>query len=261
MKTRIVTAVVGILIFIPIVLIGGWIFTLTTYVLATVGLFELTRMYDRKKALYYASLASLFLWLILMPTHNFTIFVNKYTKIEFMAMFIVFLLAYTVMTKNKFTFEQAGFLLLASLYVGIGFSYLIELRNSGMNYLLYVLFTIWATDTGAYFFGRAFGRKKLWPLISPNKTIGGAIGGICMAVIVGIIFQYVYPFHFSLFTVMIISVMISVVGQLGDLVASALKRHFRVKDAGTIFPGHGGILDRFDSLLFVLLVLSIIRII
>lgn len=261
MKTRIITAIIGIIIFIPIVLIGSWPFTLITYLLATVALYELTRMYNQQKPFYYLSLASIFLWLFLYPNQYITIFSNSYTKFDLTVMFIIFLLILTVITKNNVSFETTSYILFATLYVGIGFSYLITLRGEGINYLLYVLFTIWATDTGAYFVGRAVGKRKLWPAISPNKTIGGAIGGILLAILVGTIFQYVYPFHFSLFTVIIISAMISIMGQIGDLVASALKRHFAVKDAGNLFPGHGGVLDRFDSLVFVLIVLSIIRII
>lgn len=259
MKMRIITAIIGLLIFVPIVLLGGWSFTILTYLLATIALFELIRMYDKNHYFYYLSLASIFLWLVLYPNDQLIILTNTYTKFDLTIIFIIFLLFFTVASKNKFSFEQASVLLLATLYIGIGFSYLIVLRSEGINFLLFVLFTIWATDTGAYFVGRSFGKRKLWPAISPNKTVGGAIGGLIIAMIVGIAFQFIYPFNFSLFSVVLLSSMISIMGQIGDLVASALKRHFNVKDAGSIFPGHGGVLDRFDSLLFVLVILSIIR--
>lgn len=171
----------------------------------------------------------------------------------------MFLLSLTVFTKNKFTFNDAGFLLISVMYIGLSFNYLIDIRLAGLNYLLFILFVIWSTDSGAYFFGRALGKKKLWPEISPNKTIGGAVGGLFMAIIVGGIFQLIYPFEFSLFTVILYALLISIVGQVGDLVASAFKRHYNIKDAGKLFPGHGGVLDRLDSLIFVLLVLSIIQ--
>lgn len=129
----------------------------------------------------------------------------------------------------------------------------------GLNYILFILFIIWATDTGAYFLGSALGKKKLWPKISPNKTIEGALGGIVLASIVGVIFQLIYPFNMSMLTIIIVSIVISVVGQIGDLTASAYKRHFGVKDSGQILPGHGGILDRLDSLLFVLPLMYIIH--
>src|SRR5690606_996650 len=117
----------------------------------------------------------------------------------------------------------------------------------------------WATDTGAYFFGRAFGKHKLWPTISPKKTIEGAIGGIISACIVGISFHLIYPFEHSFWMIVLVTILVSMVGQLGDLVESAYKRYFGVKDSGNILPGHGGILDRFDSLLFVVPFLHLIH--
>src|SRR5699024_9974985 len=171
----------------------------------------------------------------------------------------VFLLSLTVFTKNKFTYNEAGFLLITTMYIGLSFYYLIEVRSAGLNYLLFVLFIILSTDSGAYFFGKALGKKKLWPEISPNKTIGGALGGIIMAIITAVIFQVVYPFEFSYIVIVLYSLLISIVGQLGDLIASVFKRHYNIKDAGNLFPGHGGVLDRLDSLIFVMLVLYIIE--
>src|SRR5699024_8263873 len=118
---------------------------------------------------------------------------------------------------------------------------------------------IWATDSGAYFVGKYFGKRKLWPEISPNKTIGGALGGILFALVTGSIFHLVSPLDYSFVSIVGITVLISVVGQIGDLVASTMKRHYLVKDSGNIFPGHVGILDRLDSLLFVLLMLILIH--
>src|SRR5699024_11513981 len=118
---------------------------------------------------------------------------------------------------------------------------------------------IWATDSGAYFVGKYFGKRKLWPEISPNKTIGGALGGILFALVTGSIFHLVSTLDYSFVSIVGINVLISVVGQIGDLVASAMKRHYQLKDSGKIFPGHGGILDRLDSLLFVLLMLKLIH--
>ncbi len=164
-----------------------------------------------------------------------------------------------VITKNKFSFDHASFLLLATTFMGTAFYYLLVTRLEGLNYFLFILFIIWATDSGAYFIGKFFGKRKLWPEISPNKTVGGAIGGILFGLIVSILFQLIYPFDKSLTAIIVIAIVISIVGQLGDLVASAIKRHYEIKDFGKIFPGHGGILDRLDSLLFVLLILHIIQ--
>lgn len=131
------------------------------------------------------------------------------------------------------------------------------MREAGLSYIFYALFLIWATDSGAYFIGRAFGKRKLWEHISPNKTVEGAIGGIVCALVVVSIYEWLSPFSPSFLMLLIATVILSVFGQLGDLVESAFKRHYGVKDSGAILPGHGGILDRFDSLLFILPILHL----
>lgn len=121
-----------------------------------------------------------------------------------------------------------------------------------MSAIFFAAVIIWSTDSGAYFIGKSLGKRKLWPEISPNKTVEGFIGGIVTAVVLSLVFQAVTGFLPSYLLVMFITLLLSIFGQLGDLVESALKRHYHVKDSGTILPGHGGILDRFDSFLFVL---------
>lgn len=260
MRQRIQTAIIAMALFIPIVLYGKWPFQLLVYVLSTIGLIELMRMRKIRNNLFPKLLSIGILWIILatIPEHLFPQSFDI-TKIKIIILFIMLLLAYTVLSKNKFTIDDAGFILISTLYVGLGFYFLIEMRTEGLNYILFTLFVIWATDTGAYFSGRTFGKRKLWPEISPNKTIGGAIGGIIVACIVGLTFQVVYPFELSLFTVIVIALLISIIAQIGDLVASAFKRHYDIKDSSNILPGHGGILDRFDSLLFVLPFLYLIQ--
>lgn len=252
MKQRIQTAILALVIFLPFVIYGELPFTLFVYFMATIALIELIQM--RKTTSYIVpSLLSIgLLWLILLGISSDSIAGVWFTKSEGIVLLIMLLLAYTVLAKNKFTFDDSGFMLLAIFYVGLGFYYLIETRAAGLNYIFFVLFIIWATDTGAYFFGRALGRRKLWPAISPNKTVEGAIGGILISCVVGVVFQFVYPFSHSMLTIIGVSVFISVAGQVGDLVESAFKRHYGVKDSGKILPGHGGILDRLDSLIFVL---------
>ena len=115
-------------------------------------------------------------------------------------------------------------------------------------------FIVWATDIGAYLFGRQFGQNKLLPKVSPNKTIEGSVGGILSAIIVALIFGLinhgVYAPH-NFFWLLICTILFSIFGQFGDLVESAIKRHFGVKDSGNLIPGHGGVLDRCDSWIFV----------
>lgn len=258
MKQRIQTAIIALIIFIPFLLYGSWPFIILAFLLATIGMIELLKMNKNITSTIPSILSIVFLWILLLPQLE-TTFTNWLTKPEIIVIFVMILLFYTVLSENKFTFDDAGFILISTIYVGMGFYFLIETRMAGLEYILYVLFVIWATDTGAYLFGRALGKNKLWPTISPNKTIEGAVGGLVTAMIIGAVFQLVHPFEVSMVYVVLISILISAVGQIGDLVASGFKRNYQVKDSGKLLPGHGGILDRLDSLLFVIPLLHFIH--
>jgi len=249
MKQRIITGVVAAALFLPIVSYGGLPFVLLTYFLATIGLYELLKMRKLRIISVHGMLSILFLWVILFPKqYDHVLATFHYSKIELGILFVLLLLTYTVITKNLFTFEDVGFSILSAIYVGIGFYFFMETREAGLVYIFYSLFMIWATDSGAYFIGKAVGKRKLWPEISPNKTVEGSLGGVICAVIVAVLFVLFSEINTS---IIFITIVLSVFGQIGDLVESAFKRHFNVKDSGNILPGHGGILDRFDSLLFV----------
>jgi phosphatidate cytidylyltransferase len=254
MKTRTITALLALAVFLPFIIIGHLPFTLFIYAMATIGFLELIRMRKIGSYLLPLSLGILLIWMMLLPTDSGFQSYLIYSKVEVFMLFVMLLLAYTVLVKNKFTFDDAGFVLLAVVYVTVGFYYLIETRHApeGLWNVFFAFFIIWATDTGAYLFGKLYGNRKLWPDISPNKTVEGAAGGVLLAVVVAFIFHLVHPFPYNVWTVIVVTVFASLIGQIGDLVESAFKRHYGVKDSGNILPGHGGILDRFDSLLFVL---------
>lgn len=261
MKQRIITGVVAALFFIPFVVYGKIPFTVLVYLMAIIGLYEIVRMKGISIFSIPGFISILTIAAILMPKsfeetiHQYT----TYSKMEFIIITTILLLLYVVLKKNKFTFDDASFLILGALYVGIGFYYFIETRNAGLEYIIFALIVVWATDSGAYFTGRKLGKNKLWPEISPNKTVEGFIGGIIIAVICTSIMQIVYPFDKSWLVIIGITIISSIFGQMGDLVESAIKRHYGVKDSGNILPGHGGILDRFDSLLFVLPLLNLLH--
>ncbi|MBH0229306.1 phosphatidate cytidylyltransferase [Halobacillus yeomjeoni] len=263
MKQRTITAVVAALIFLPIVIFGGWVFQLFVYVIASIALLELIRMKKISRYSVASGLGLLLMWALMFPYKHLMKFdidiTELITKSEITLLAVLVLLSYTVLVKNRFTFDDAGFLLISVIYIGMGFNYLIETRDGGLEYLFFALFVVWATDTGAYLFGRAFGKNKLWPQISPKKTIEGSVGGIVLACITAVIFQLVAPLDHSMLIVLVVTVLISIAGQIGDLVESAFKRHYAVKDSGKILPGHGGVLDRFDSLIFILPILHLIN--
>lgn len=262
MKQRILTAVLAVAIFLPFVIYGELPFTIFVFLLGSIALYELLKMKKISLLSIPGILSLIILWVFLIPNSYINI-LGDFSKAEFAFLVLLLLLTYTVVTKNKFTFDDVGFVIIAVFYLGIGFYFLIETRNlypGGLELVFYALILIWVTDSGAYFVGRSLGKNKLWPEISPNKTIEGAVGGILFAVIFAWIYHAFTGVLDNYLIVTVVTIFLSVFGQIGDLVESALKRHYQVKDSGTILPGHGGILDRFDSLLFVLPMLHFLRI-
>ncbi|MFD1030976.1 phosphatidate cytidylyltransferase [Metaplanococcus flavidus] len=254
MKERLITGAIAMAFFIPFVVFGGTPFTILVLILGTIGFQELLKMKGRTLWSVPGLISLLALYAFMMPG-EWTLQVSEwtgYTKVEFAFIAVILLLIHTVIVKNSFTFDDAAFAILGTLYVGMGFLYLIETREESLAYLIYALLVVWFTDSGAYFTGRKFGKRKLWPEISPNKTIEGFIGGIIYAIVAALVFDYFVDLNKPIYIIIIVTVVASVFGQMGDLVESALKRHFNVKDSGKLLPGHGGVLDRFDSILFVM---------
>lgn len=180
-------------------------------------------------------------------------------------LYLLYLYAVAVCRQGRMCFSDVASVFTGVLYITLSFSALALLRhqtpNGGYLYLL-VFFGAWVTDTFAYFTGRFFGRHKLNPVISPKKTIEGSIGGIvfCMLsfVLFGVVMQsgkWGFSVHYPL--LLVAGLVCSVVSQVGDLITSLIKREHGVKDYGRIFPGHGGVLDRFDSVLAIAPVLLI----
>jgi phosphatidate cytidylyltransferase len=148
--------------------------------------------------------------------------------------------------------QRLGLSLLGVLYFGFLTPHIVLLRagDDGWRWVLFTVFTAMGSDSGGYFAGRAFGRHRLAPAVSPSKTVEGGIGAIAGAVFIAMLAKFVIIPQLGLREAMLLGAIVSVLAQLGDLCESALKRAFGAKDSGWIIPGHGGILDRLDSLLF-----------
>lgn len=140
------------------------------------------------------------------------------------------------------------------LYVAFALSWVVPLRfsnpDTGRGPIFLLFLVIWAGDTCAYLVGRSVGRHLLWPRISPKKTVEGAIGGFAASLLVAWVYAHYFWQTADMKTVILLAALVAVAGQVGDLAESAMKRGANLKDSGSILPGHGGLLDRIDGLLF-----------
>ncbi len=171
------------------------------------------------------------------------------TALNIMIVFIILLKNFSLKSNPL---DNAAKQIQGVVYIPVFLSFLVFIRNSndGAMWIIWLWLIIAASDTGAYYCGTYFGKRALSPKISPNKTIEGSAGGIAAAVIVGIIFGLIYMPDISFIMSCLFAFIAAAAGQLGDLFESALKRAGCIKDSGIILPGHGGILDRIDGLIF-----------
>lgn len=254
LQKRVVFGGVALAIFIPFLLLGGLPFQLLIGALAMAGTAELLKMHSLAPNSIEGVLAMLASLVLTLPMQDYIPFLPTDGNYTAFAMIIFLLLGSTVFNIGKYDYSQVVFPITSSFYVGIGFHNLILARMDSIGKVLFALFIVWTTDIGAYVVGRQIGHRKLMPNVSPNKTVEGFVGGIVSAVLVSMIYMFfdktVMASH-SFIVMLFLVAIFSVFGQFGDLVESAIKRHFDVKDSGKFIPGHGGVLDRFDSMIFV----------
>lgn len=256
MKTRIISAIVALLIFIPIFIKGGMLFDVAVFVLAVLGLKEFLEVKKSKKEMpffiEFIAYISLGLIIFFNSSNNYLLSVD-YRMVA--GLFLTFLIP-TVLYHDRslYSINDAFYLIGGVFFLGFSFSLFTLLRNEGMEILLYLLLISIFTDTFAYFVGMLIGKNKLLEDISPKKTIEGMIGGTVLSVIIASNFYYtVIDSSLPLYIIIFMTTFLSIIGQFGDLVFSAIKRYYGKKDFSNIMPGHGGILDRLDSIIFVAL--------
>jgi len=265
MKQRILTALIGIAILIPILLFSGtFFFPVAVAVCCIIALFEMLRCLGLERA-----------WVVSVPTYIVAAvipFLNRLAASDDMKKLtalliiasVIYLMAVSVFSYGKIRFSQLGEALLTSLYIIGGFNAILFLRDLEGGQYIYLLVFIgaWITDTFAYFSGVLFGKHKLIPHVSPKKTVEGSIGGtlfcILSFVLFGVILNRFFSFHVDYLALCVSGLVVAIVSQIGDLCMSVIKRERGIKDYGNLFPGHGGMMDRFDSILAVAAVLAII---
>jgi phosphatidate cytidylyltransferase len=254
-KERIITGIIMAILFLVPFYFGSYWFLAFSLILAILAYYEFSTIIKVRilGIKWFAGLLGvIFLFSPLLSSEG------EQIQIKVLIALVLFFITATIFNQ-EFSIEKAGTLLIGVLYIGFGFSSLAEARiDKGVFWTLSILLTIWSTDSGAYFIGRKFGKRKLAERISPNKTVEGAIGGIITAIIIGTVLQLTLNTYENNIKALIITIVVSMACQVGDLVESALKRNFGVKDSGKILPGHGGILDRLDSWIFVFIGLKLI---
>lgn len=268
MLTRILTSIVAFLIFLPFLIFSGTIaFPIAMALCAVISTYELIRCVG----LHKNQLVTIPLVLVAAAAPLSMRLLGIQTTLSLawivLPVLMIFMLAVTVFSHGKVDITRSSTALMVSVYIIVAFSAMVYLRDfrEGEAYLYLLTFIgAWIPDTFAYFTGRLFGKHKLIPDVSPKKTVEGAIGGVifCVAAFVG--FAAIYN-HFllpegakslPLWLMAIVGLLTSVVSMIGDLSMSVIKRHFGVKDYGKILPGHGGFLDRFDSVIAVAIILA-----
>ncbi len=251
-KIRLRSSIILMLITLPVVILGGKILAGVTLVLSVFGMWELMHMIKAEQSFLgrMACLAAIVPGLLIY-------FGKSEFLLPFFVGYLLFLMAIYVFSFPKYKAEQVLYAFFGLFYVGLLFSYLYQVRLlPNGEYLVWLIFIgAWGSDTCAYCAGILFGKHKAAPVLSPKKTwegcVGGVIGAALLAVLYGLAMNLIFHQDISIALYALIGSCASIISQIGDLAASALKRNNEIKDYGKLIPGHGGVLDRFDSILFV----------
>lgn len=261
MTKRVMSALLIVIVFIPFLIIGGVSFQILMSAIAVLSLYELLHIKEQKEKL--PLVINLFAYiLVLYFTFGNTSAVDFQYSLDYKVMSgIIFLfLAPLVFINNqdKYNISDALYVIASVLFIGLSYNLLIITRNYDLKYIIYLFLITTMTDTFALFTGMLVGNHKL-SSISPKKTVEGLIGGTLMGTFVAVSFYHtVINPNMSLVFIIMITVGLSLIGQIGDLVFSSIKRYYGKKDFSDLIPGHGGILDRFDSMIFVVLAFVIL---
>lgn len=259
MCKRIITGIVAAMVLIPFLIFSGtWAFVFFIWAISLLGVYEMLGCIGVRRNLFaaipaYALAIALPLAARFVPGDEHFFVLTLFFSFGYM----MYLMAVSVFSGEKYTISDAAMTFMTVFYILFGFSSIILLRDMLLGgYIFLLIFIIpWSCDTFAYFTGMALGKHKLIESVSPKKTVEGAIGGVIGAVAITLLYGFLVgtftryiPNYLALG---ITALVCSVVSQCGDLIASLIKRKYGVKDYGFILPGHGGILDRFDSILAV----------
>ncbi|MCL2396769.1 MAG: phosphatidate cytidylyltransferase [Defluviitaleaceae bacterium] len=249
MLKRVIAGAVGLPILAVFVILGGVWLQVALAAIVLVGMWEFYRAFGSIRPVHFLGFAFAILHIIHLG--------NAYFPMGMVLIFLPVLAMIFVVARHKvMNIEDCTVTTFGFIYVALTLGSIYLLRHEGGAFEVWLIFiAAWGCDTGAYFTGKTLGKRKLAPVLSPNKTVEGSVGGTMFATLLGVVYALVLyrmgatvQNHMLLYAA--ITFVCSIFAQLGDLAASAIKRHKNIKDFGNIIPGHGGVLDRFDSIIF-----------
>lgn len=258
MKTRVITGIGIFVVAVLLVVLAPFtpIFCIGMSVLAVMASFELLRVFGIHKDWHIS--APSYLLAAALPFAAY--FVTDETRVKFILIeaaiifiYLVYLLGAAVFSHKKIKFVLVAAVFMALVYVIVSFTSLSLLMyvNKGLFYFGVIIISSWGCDAGAYFIGCKFGKHKLIPDVSPNKSVEGAIGGVLVSIVLNVLYGFVVSSlggaKVEYLSLALLGLVLSIVAMVGDLIASLIKREYGIKDYSNVLPGHGGIVDRFDS--------------
>lgn len=257
MLKRIITAAIGLVLLVLVLIFSDTLaFPITCCALTLIGVYEMLGCIRVRKNL----VTSILMYLVTVAAFvlsqlklSLSVFICTYASMLFILLIVLF--AMSVFSEGHLPVDKVCIAFTTVAYIITGLISLVLLRNIEYGVYLYLIPFVgpWVSDTFAYFGGRLFGRHKLIPSVSPKKTVEGAVCGVvfCTAVcsVYGIVIRNYSGINYPVWAFIVMGAIVAVVSQVGDLIFSLIKRRYNVKDYGMILPGHGGVLDRFDSVI------------
>ena len=256
--TRLISGILLLAFTFVTMFFGGQVLLVTLFMISLIGLYELYKVmkFENEHLAYIGYIAS-FIWYVNIDTRQSPLLNIHVPELMILSIAVVALLLVFVANYPKYTATQLFSAIFGIFYIPVMISFIFKTRENiafgqWLAWMVYV--SSWGSDTCAYVVGRLFGKRKLAPVISPNKSLEGSIGGVAGSALIGVIFGIIMSnFTGKSENLIIIFAIIgglgSVISQIGDLAASGIKRNYDIKDYGNLIPGHGGILDRYDSII------------
>lgn len=255
MKKRLIGAVIVVGILLLGLILGNISFTIVISVLSLLGLKEIINIKYEKKDIDTVKIIAYICMLLILLNSYFNVINNRALYIFTILSLIIPMIIYN--DKDRYNISDCFYLICSTLLISIAFENIICLRIESIYKCIYIFIISFITDTYAYIGGMLIGKKHFTD-ISPKKTIEGCITGIIMGTFIGSIFYHALNPEMMVFKVIIMSLFLTIISEIGDLIFSFIKRCFDKKDYSDLIPGHGGILDRFDSVIFVSLGMALI---